>query len=161
MAIYVNFVRNGLVYIPGDCKIEGHEGWVEVLSLQVRPPTISPAVDPDDRAAPPVGGEMIIAKATDSASPRIAVASHDGTDMTVTFDLIKTDAKNPNANLRYSATDAIITQMSVSTSGDRTTEMVRINFTKVVMGVIPDGPDVSDHLPADVMGYDLGRLTPL
>jgi type VI protein secretion system component Hcp len=52
--------------------------------------------------------------------------------------------------LRYSATGAIIAQVSASTSGDRTTETVTISFGKVVIGMITDGPDVSDHLPWDL-----------
>jgi type VI protein secretion system component Hcp len=75
--------------------------------------------------------------------------------MTVNFDLVR--SSNSNQNLHYSATDAIIMQISLSSNGDRTTETITISFKKIVIG-LPDGPDLLDHLAPDVMGYDLAHI---
>ncbi len=157
MATYVNFLRNGLVYIPGESKGQGHEGWIEALSLQLRPPPQHSHSD-SDQESPSTGGAMIILKAADSASPRIAMAAHDATDMTVVFDLVK--SSNNNENLRYSATGATITQVSLSPNGSGGTETVTISFGKVVIGDNPDGPDVSNHIAPEI-GYDLPQPTPI
>ncbi len=66
MTSYVNFLRDGLVYIPGESKDDGHNGWVEAVSLQVR--SAPPPEDSDsgsDQKSPSSAGELIIVKAMD------------------------------------------------------------------------------------------------
>jgi hypothetical protein len=84
------------------------------------------------------------------------MGAHDGTEFTLVFDLVK-PGRNSNANPRYVAVGAVITQVSRSSNGDHDTETVTISFGKVVMGDNLDGPNVFDHLPPDVVGYDLAH----
>jgi len=131
MPIYMNY-NNGA--IPGDATAEGHEKWIECNSFQwgVGRGITSPTGGSADReSTAPSVSEIVLTKETDQSSPKLLNESLQGEGQTVVIDFCKTDKGKLEVYMTYTLTDTMISGFSVSSGGDRPSESVSLNFTKI------------------------------
>src|SRR5437764_304354 len=133
MAIYMNY--DG---IPGDVTSAGHEQWIELSSFQwgvgrgIGDPSGSSA---DREGSTPSVSEIVVTKTTDSASTNIMRASLGlppaGEGKLVKIHITKTNTDNPENILELELENTLVSGWSMSSGGDRPTESLSLNFTKV------------------------------
>ena len=121
--------------IQGDVTASGHEHWIEVDSFQwgigrsISSPTGGTA---NREASVPSVSEIKITKPTDSSSPLLFKEALNGEGQTVVIDFVKT---GPNGQqtvyLEFTLTNTLVSGFSMSSGGDRPTESLSLNFTKV------------------------------
>jgi type VI secretion system secreted protein Hcp len=124
--------------IEGDVQTAGHEKWIEVHSLQWgtgRGISNAGSSGADREGTTPSVSEIVITKDTDGASPNLLRASlglppaDEG--KTVNIDFCKTDTSQPEPYLQFTLENTLVSSYSISSGGDRPTESVTLNFTKV------------------------------
>lgn len=129
MPIYMNYND-----IKGDVTAEGHKAWVELNSFQwgvgrgISSPTGASA---DRESSAPSISEIVVTKASDSASVKFVNEALQGEGVKVVIDFCKTDKGNLEVYLTYTLTETMISGYSVSSGGDRPSETLSLNFTKV------------------------------
>jgi type VI secretion system secreted protein Hcp len=133
MAAYLKYVA-----IPtGESKAAGHlgsAGWIEVGSVQwgVGRGISTPVGASSKReASAPNVSEVVITKLMDSTSPLIVQEALIGKASTATIELVETGKDQLETYLSLTLTNAMISSYSVSSGGDRPSESVSINFTKI------------------------------
>jgi type VI secretion system secreted protein Hcp len=131
MAIYIDFEG-----IKGDATHQKHEKWLDIDSLQwgVGRAIMTPTGSAQNReASEPSVSEVTFTKSMDSSSALLfqaACAGHVG--KLVTIDLVTTG--NPSdLYMQYKLHNALVSGYSVSTGGERPSESVSLNFTKIEM----------------------------
>jgi type VI secretion system secreted protein Hcp len=149
--------------ITGDVTTKGHEQWIEINSFQWgvgRGVTSATASEADREGATPSISEITVNKANDSASPNLFRASCGagavGEGKTVKIDFCKTDADQPEPYLQFELENTLISGWTMSSGGDRPSESVSLNFTKITMTNTPMGDDNQTTSP-DRPFYDLGQ----
>ena len=153
MPIYMNYNN-----IPGDATAEGHEKWIELKTFQwgvgrgIASPTGASA---DRESSAPSVSEIVVTKDTDASSPKLLNEAYQGEGQKVQIDFCKTDKGNLSVYLSFTLTNVMISGYSSSSGGDRPTESISLNFTKIQMRDIGLGAKNDDGSPATV-GYDLG-----
>ena len=75
--------------------------------------------------------EITITKAQDTATIKLIDASFQGEGKTVNIDFCKTDKGKLEVYLTYTLTNTMISGYSISSGGDRPSESLSLNFTKV------------------------------
>ena len=124
--------------IKGDVTAEGHkgsDGWVEVNSFQwgvgrgISSPTGGSA---DRESSAPSVSEIVVTKAMDVSSYRFLEEALYGEGQTVKIDFCKTDKGQLEVYASYDLTECMISGYSVSSGGDRPSESLSLNFTKVI-----------------------------
>jgi type VI secretion system secreted protein Hcp len=160
MPIFLNY--DG---IPGDVTAAGHEKWIQCSSFQwgvgrgISNASSSPA---DREGSTPSVSEIVVTKDTDSASPPLMRASLGlapvGEGKDVKIDFCKTDTSQPEPYLSLTLNNTLVSGWSISSGGDRPTETVTLNFTKVEFKNIGMGP-ANDTGTPDPAQYDLTTQT--
>jgi len=154
MPIYMNY--NDL---PGDATAEGHEKWIELNSFQwgvgrgVSSPTGGSA---DREASAPSVAEIVVTKANDVSSTKLLNEALQGEGQTVKIDFCKTDKGKLEAYLQLTLTNCLISGHSFSSGGDRPTESLSMNFTKVEFKNIGMGA-AGDTGSPDSVTYDVAQ----
>jgi len=151
MAIYLHV--EGL---EGDVTAAGHEGWIECLSMQwgigraISTPTGS---SQERESSAPSVSEVSIAKNMDKCTPKLFEQACVGTSKLVKIDLVQT-GDQLDTYMSYELENSLISGYSVSTGGDRPSENVSFNFTKLVMKYVPydNLHNAGSPIPA---GYDV------
>jgi type VI secretion system secreted protein Hcp len=135
MPIYMNYTG-----IPGDVTTTGHVAWIECHSFQWgigRGITAPSGGSADREGSTPSVSEVVLTKDTDSASTnlmRASVGVGPGAEgQTVYFDFVKTDTAQPEPYLQFELDNTLVSGWSMSSGGDRPSESVSLNFTKVTM----------------------------
>jgi len=152
MAIYMNYNS-----IPGDATAEGHEKWIELNSVQwgvgrgISSPTGGSA---DREASAPSVSEIVVTKATDVSSPKLLNEAYQGEGQNVTIDFCKTDKGKLEVYLTFTLSNTMISGHSMSSGGDRPTESVSLNFTKVEFKNVNMGA-AGDTGSPDSVTYDI------
>jgi type VI secretion system secreted protein Hcp len=152
MAIYMNYNN-----IPGDTTAEGHEKWIELKSLQwgvgrgISAPTGGAA---DREASAPSVSEIVVTKDTDVASPKLLNEAYQGEGQDCTIDFCKTDKGKLEVYLTITLNNTMISGHSFSSGGDRPTESLSLNFTKVEFKNTNMGAAGETGTP-DATAYDL------
>jgi type VI secretion system secreted protein Hcp len=129
MPIYMKFEG-----IDGDATAEGHEKWIELNSFQwgvgrgISSPTGGGA---DRESSAPSVSEVVITKVQDVATTKLLDEALQGEGKPVQIDFCKTDKGKLETYMAYKLTDTMISGYSVSSGGDRPTESISLNFTKV------------------------------
>lgn len=129
MPIYMKFDT-----IEGDVTAEGHVKWIEVASFQwgigrgISSPTGGSA---DRESSAPSVSEIVVTKAQDVATIKLVDAAFQGEGKTVNIDFCKTDKGKLEVYLTYTLTNTMISGYSISSGGDRPSESLSLNFTKV------------------------------
>ena len=152
MAIYVHIEG-----IDGDATHEKHKNWLDIHSMQwgvgraVMTPTGSAA---NREASEPSVSEVTVTKIMDSSSAQLLQECCTGHQVKlVKIDLVTTG--NPgDTYLKYELHNTLVSGYSVSSGGDRPTESVSFNFTKIKMLYVKydDKHNVVGQFPAH---YDL------
>jgi len=129
MPIYIKYGD-----IKGDVTAEGHENWIEVNSFQwgvgrgISSPTGASA---DRESSAPSISEITVTKAQDVATTNILDAALQGEGVEVKIDFCKTDKGKLETYMTYTLTNTLISGYSISSGGDRPSESLSLNFTKV------------------------------
>ncbi|MFC6486411.1 Hcp family type VI secretion system effector [Nitratireductor sp. GCM10026969] len=152
MAIYLKY--DG---IDGEATHDKHQKWIDVQSMQfgigrgISTPSGSTA---NREASEPSVSEVTITKMMDGASPKLFTESATGAaGKEVKIHLVSTGSPG-NTYVEYTLTNSLISGYSVSTGGDRPTESISINFTKMEYKFIPYDDKNKAGTPVSVH-YDL------
>jgi type VI secretion system secreted protein Hcp len=152
MAIYLKY--DG---IDGEATHEKHKNWIDVASLQFgtgRGISTPAGAAANREASQPSISEVVITKQLDGASPKLFTESVTGAvGKKVEIHLVNTG--NPgNTYVEYVLTNSLISGYSVSSGGDRPTESISINFTKLEFKFTPFDDKNKAGTPVTV-NYDL------
>ncbi len=155
MAIYMNW--DG---IPGAVTTAGHEKWIELNSLQWG---VGRAIGTAARgamtreASEPNLSEIVITKVLDKASTKLFTEAVAGDlSKTVKIALTTTTAGKTDVYLAYELSECGVSGYSISTGGDKPTESLTINFTKIMCTYTERDPKVGGS--PDTVGYDLKAM---
>jgi type VI secretion system secreted protein Hcp len=151
MAIYLHV--EGL---EGDVTAAGHEGWIECESMQwgVGRGITTPTGSSQEReSTAPNVSEVSVVKMMDKCTPKLFEQACIGTSKLVKIDLVQT-GEQLDTYMAYELENALISGYSVNTGGDRPSENLAFNFTKVVMKYTPydNKHKAGSPIPA---GYDV------
>ncbi len=120
--------------IDGEVSAKGHEKWIEIDSFQW-------AVSNGGGSAQP--SEVDVSSFISAASPQLFIATVNGTTIpSATIDFV-TAAQPIQPYLQYELENVLISGYSVSSGGDRPTESLSLNFTKISFSYRPMRPDGS------------------
>lgn len=130
MAIYLKYAS-----INGSSTAQSHEQWITCDSIQwgggraIGTPTGSAK----NREASMVSiSEVVVSKQQDNSSPELLKRSYVGTDgEDVTVHLTTTSNQGVNTIMELKLTNTLVSGFSVSSGGDRPSESVSMNFTKI------------------------------
>jgi len=156
MAIYMKYGP-----IEGDTTAQSHEQWITCDSIQwgggrgIGTPTGSAK----NREASMVSvSEVVITKAQDGASPELLKRSYVGTEgEDVTIHLTTTSNEGVNTIMELLLTNTLVSAFSMSSGGDRPSESVSMNFTKIEStfhNQAHEGTEASDPF---AVTYDLAK----
>jgi type VI secretion system secreted protein Hcp len=143
--------------VQGDVTATGHEKWIEVNSFQfgVGRGLSAPVGGSSDReASAPSVSEIVVTKPTDVATVKLLTEALEGEGQDCTIDFCKTDAGKLNVYLSYTLTNTMISGLSSSSGGDRPSESLSLNFTKIACRDVSLGAKNEDGSPGTVT-YDL------
>ena len=159
MAIYMQWDSGS---IKGDATQSKHADWIEVSSLQWGVGRgIHTAVGhaQNREASEPSVSEVTITKPFDSASVLLCQESVKGTEgKTVKLDFVRTDKDGGSVYLQITLSETLVSGYSVSTGGDRPSESISLNFTKIEYN--ESGPNQKNGAGQPVkMTYDLATAT--
>jgi len=135
MPIYIKYGA-----IKGDVTAEGHkgsDGWVEVNSFQYgigRGIASSTGRSADRESTAPSVSEIVVTKPMDNSSYAWMEQSLIGEGVVAKVDFCKTDKGKLEVYATYDLEDCMVSGYSVSSGGDRPTESISINFTKITYG---------------------------
>ncbi len=151
MAIYLKYEG-----MTGEVTAAGHEGWIECSSLQWgvgRGIIMQTGASKDREASSPSISEVTVTKLMDETTPYFFTEACVGKSKKVEIHLVKT-GDTLESYMEYTLSDCMVSGYSVSTGGDRPSESISLNFTKVEMKYIPfdDKHAAMAPIPA---GYDL------
>jgi type VI secretion system secreted protein Hcp len=151
--------------IEGDVTTAGHEKWIEVHSFQWgtgRGITNSAGSGADREGSTPSISEISVTKETDSATPNLLRASlglkpaDEG--KTVNIDFCKTDTSKPEPYMQLTLSNCLVSGWSINSEGDRPSESLSLNFTKVEFKNTGMGPANETGNP-DTANYDMTTQT--
>jgi type VI secretion system secreted protein Hcp len=154
MAIYMKY-NDGA--IKGDVNAEGYADWIQLNSFQwgVGRGINSPAGSAADReSSAPSVSEIVVTKLTDCSSTKLLGEAYHGEGVKVEIDFVKTDKNQVETYMKYTLDDCLISGYSLSSGGDRPSESLSINFTKVEFKNI-SMKDKNDTGDPDTITYDL------
>lgn len=152
MPIYLNYNK-----IPGDVTESTHTGWIELNSCQwgigrgISSPTGGSA---DRESSAPSVSEIVVTKATDVSSTKLLNEAYQGEGQKCTIDFCKTDKGKLEVYLTLNLENTMISGHSISSGGDRPTESLSLNFTKVEFKNVNMGAAGETGSP-DSVTYDI------
>jgi type VI secretion system secreted protein Hcp len=152
MPIYMNYND-----IKGDVTADGHDKWIELNSFQwgvgrgISSPTGASA---DREASAPSISEIVVTKATDVSSPKLLDDAYHGEGVKVVIDFCKTDKGKLEVYMTYTLEDCMISGYSLSSGGERPSESLSLNFTKIEFKNIPN-KDKGETGEPEAITYDL------
>lgn len=129
--------------IPGDVTEEGHKNWIELNSCQwglgrgISSPTGGSA---DRESSAPSVSEVTVSKAQDVSTIKLVDAALQGEGKVVEIDFCKTDKGKLEVYLKLTLTNTMISGYSLSSGGDRPSESLSLNFTKVEVKMLQNDP---------------------
>lgn len=130
MAIYMKYAD-----VNGSSTAQSHEQWITLESIQWGGgrAIASPTGSSKNREASMVSiSEVVVTKQQDNASPQLVTKAFIGTDgEEVKIHLTTTSNEGVNTILELVLTDTLISGFSVSSGGDRPSESISLNFTKI------------------------------
>lgn len=159
MPIYMNYAD-----VKGEVTAKGHENWIELGSFQwgvgrgISTPTGSGG---DRNTSAPSVSEVVVTKQFDGASVGLFQdLLTPGTSRKVQIDFVRTDKDQLTVYLSLELDEVMLSGYSVSSGGDRPSESLSLNFTKVI--VTETGTDRKGEAGQPTKaGYDLGTATAL
>jgi type VI secretion system secreted protein Hcp len=143
--------------IKGDVTEEGHKDWIELNSFQwglgrgISSPTGGSL---DRESSAPSISEITVTKASDTSTIKIVNEALQGEGKTVLIDFTKTDKGKLEVYMTYTLSECMISGYSVSSGGDRPSESLSLNFTKIESKNIPT-KGVGEAASPETVIYDL------
>ena len=120
--------------IKGNSKVKDHEGWIQFNDMLLSSGRHIHVTNSERETGQPNVSELILIKDGDISSPNLFLQSLTGKTLgDATVHLIQT-AGEDNTNqvfMELKLADAIVSGYSAKSSGDRPTENIQINFTKI------------------------------
>ena len=158
MPIYIKYTNPT---INGDVTTSGFEKQIEINSFQwgvgrgVGSPT---GASGNREASTPSVSEITVSKSLDNASGNLLKESlSSGGKSTLVISFVRTDGTaGADTYLEVTLTDTIISGYSMSSGGDRPSESISFNFTKIEVKFTPQNADGTKGSPFPVT-YDLGQ----
>jgi type VI secretion system secreted protein Hcp len=150
--------------ITGSVTAEGYADWVDCYSLQwgvgkgVNTPVGSTANRECSTASV---SEVTITKNLDKASIALFKNAVAGTDKAalLKIHIVKQDGNQISPFCEYEFDNALVSGYSVSTGGDRPTESLSFNFTKLQIKYVESNATATEGNPT-VAGFDLTKGKP-
>lgn len=146
--------------IKGEVSAATHKEWIEVESFQWGVGRgISSGVGGGSKreASAPSVSEITVTKGFDISSPLLLKEALGGKAVVVKFDMTQTDASGKHVPFqKYVLTDCLVSGYSISSGGDRPSESVSLNFTKIDSEYI----NINDKFEAKTTGhviYDIAK----
>jgi type VI secretion system secreted protein Hcp len=155
VAIYMKYGS-----IKGSVTEAGHKDGIELQSFQwgvgrgIGSPTGSSTTR---EASNPSISEIVVTKPQDAASTYLftdAVAGQMNTDVTIEFTATSKGAVA--TYLKYLLSNTGLSGYSLSSGGDRPSESLSLNFTKVIWTFTPAASDLTGT--PNTVGYDLSQM---
>lgn len=143
--------------IQGDVTAQGYAHFIELSSFQwgVSRAISSIASGADRESAVPSVGEIKITKSLDSSSPYLFKEALNGQGQTAVIDFLKTGGSGQlQVYLQITLTNTLVSGFSTSSGGDRPTESLSLNFTKIEYKNFTTNADGSSG-PSVTVTYDL------
>lgn len=155
MAIYMKLGDKVL----GSVTAAGYEQWVECGSIQmgVGKGVSTPVGSTANRECSTANvSEVVVTKLLDKASIAIFKNAVAGTDKACLckIHVVKQDGNQISPFLQYELENALVSGFSSSSSGDRPTESVSINFTKIQIKYVEANATATEGNPT-VAGFDM------
>ena len=142
MAIYVKYTNPT---IDGGVTTKGYEKQFEVHSFQfgIGRGVGSPTGGSTNReASTPSVSEIVMTKDLDEASGNLIKEAYSGAGKaTAVISFVRTDGGGGVTYLEYTLTDVMLSGYSISSGGDRPSESISLNFTKIETKIIPQKAD--------------------
>ncbi|MBU6419096.1 MAG: type VI secretion system tube protein Hcp [Proteobacteria bacterium] len=157
MAIYIKYTNPT---VDGDVTTTGFEKQIEVHSFQwgvgrgIGSPT---GASGNREASTPSVSEVTVSKSLDNASGGLlkeALSSGGKAKLVISF--VRTDGTGADTFLEITLTDTMISGYSMSSGGDKPSESLSFNFTKIEVKFTPMKEDGTKGSPFPVT-YDLGQ----
>jgi type VI secretion system secreted protein Hcp len=155
MAIYMKYEG-----INGNVEAEGYKDWIGIETLSWGATRhISPTPGkPFGESSTLKVTAVTVTKELDDATPKLLNALYTGTAaMKVSIAFVRTGSPAVEY-LSYDLAEAMISEVSTTSSGDRPTETVTLYFQKLTINYIPQLADGSSGAKISV-GYSLARMT--
>ena len=146
--------------IKGETTQLTHKDWIEISSFQFGVGRgISSGVGGGSKreATAPSVSEITLTKTMDIASPLILKEAIGGKSVTAKIELTQTDNSGKHvAYQKYILTDTLVSGYSLSSGGDRPSESLSLNFTKIDSEYL----NIDDKFAAKTTGhviYDIAQ----
>ena len=152
MAIYMKFPG-----VTGDVTETKHTTWVELKSFEWgvgRIISSSVGSSAERESSAPSISEVVVSKDNDVATGKLMQEALSGNGKLVQIDFTRTYKDQQEIYLTLELTNTIISGCAHSSSGDRPTETISLNFTKVQFTTNQMKPDGTQGDPDHVI-YDL------
>ena len=151
--------------IEGSVTAEGYENWIECQSFQwgVGKGVSTPTGSAKDRACSTASiSEVVVSKMFDKASIALFKNAVAGMDKAqdAKIHLCQSDGTKIGPYVQYELTNTLISGYSVSSGGDRPSESVSLNFTKVQIKFTEGDAAASEANPV-VAGFDIATGKPI
>jgi len=155
MAIYMKYKGGD---VKGDVTEEGHTQWISLNSLQwgVGRGIAAPVGNAVNReASHPSVSEIIVSKSLDAGSTSLLTEALVGEGADCQIDFCKTEKDKLVVYLTLTLTNTMISGYSLNSGGDKPSESLSLNFTKVEFKNFP--MDSTGKVgSADPVTYDIG-----
>jgi type VI secretion system secreted protein Hcp len=142
MAIYIKYTTPT---IEGGVTTEGYTKQIEVNSFQfgigrgVGSPTGSST---NREASTPSVSEIVVTKSLDEASGNLIKEAYSGAGKaTAVISFVRTDGGGGVSYLEYTLSNVMLSGYSISSGGDKPSESISLNFTKIETKIIPQNTD--------------------
>ena len=145
--------------IKGSVTTKGHEEWLNVQSFQfgVARGIATPVGNAKNReASAPSLSEVTFTKEMDQSSPYLFNEGCVGKGLKAVFHFCRTAGNQLETYLEVELENALVSNYSVSSGGDRPSESISLNFTKILMKYIPWKEDHAKEAPHPA-GYNLSE----
>lgn len=152
MGIYMQFQG-----IQGEATQQDHQNWIDVLSMSWgagRSISTVSGSTANREASEPSLSELNIVKLFDAASPNLFIQACTGNvGKTVQIDLTTTGSPSV-VFCSYTLSNCLISNYSVSSSGDRPTETIGLSFTQLQYKFVPYNAQNQPGTPT-IVTYDM------
>jgi len=150
--------------LDGDVTEDTHKKWIELNSLQFgvgRAITTRSGGGEHRDASLPSVSEVVVSKHLDPSSVPLFKWSVGGTDAkTVKIELVSAGGAKAYVYEKIELTECLISSYSLSSGGDKPSESVSLNFTKVQVTYTPTDTKGNPSGKNIVASYDIAKANP-
>ena len=121
--------------IKGQSTVDGHTGWINVESMQWgvgRSVASQHGGSAKREVSSPSISEVTFSRMTDGASPELFFQACGGVSLgKCEIHLLQVVENKPQVYLKIELDEALVSSYSISSGGDRPTDSLALNFTKI------------------------------